>query len=114
MKINLLGKTAIYRESGEFSLVEITKQQDEDWGVILTLNINDNKFARENDDDELEYYSKEKFNSEFTISGAWDVVFLADDILRIAYVGVSLNFSKRAIEAFIRNEKDVYELWNKK
>lgn len=114
MELNLCGRTAIYREAGEFSMVEITQQKDEDWGVILTLKIKENKFARENDDDELVYYSKEKVNHEFTVSGAWDVVFLSDDIFRIAYVGVSLNLRQGAIEAFMRNEIDVYELWNKR
>jgi len=114
MKFNLQGKTAVYKESGELFLVEVISQKEDEWGIKLLLKILENKFAHENDDDELEYYSKDNFKAEFDINGAWDIVAFSDDVFKLHYVNVTMNFRQSAIDAFRRNEKEFYEIWVRK
>lgn len=112
MKFQFLSKEALYKENGELFVVKIVSQKEDSWGLTLSLKIAVNRFGRENDYDEMEYFSKEIFKDEFTVSGAWDVVSFSNEILRIAYVGVEINFRQAAISAFINEGNDWYDIWN--
>ncbi len=113
MRINLKGRKALYREGRELFLVQVINQKEDDWGIVLTIRILENKFAIENNELELDYYSKDEFQEVFTVSGEWEVVGFTSDIFYISYVGVKLNFRQNALNAFQRNEKDIFELWNR-
>lgn len=114
MRFDLLNRDALYREGRELCLVQVVGQVEDDWGIRLSLNILVNKFASENDEGDLVYTPRSRFKPRFDVSGAWDIVSYYDGIFSIAYVGVKLNFRKPAIDAFIRNETDWFEIWNSK
>jgi hypothetical protein len=113
MRINLKGREALYREGCELFWVQIIEQKEDDWGIVLTIRVKENKFATVNDELNLDYCKKVNCQEVFTVSGAWEVVGFTDNIFYISYVGVKINFRKCALEAFQRNEKDVLEMWNR-
>jgi hypothetical protein len=114
VRFDLLNRVALYREGRELCIVQVVGQVEDDWGIRLTLNILENKFAVENEEGDMEYTPHSSFKPRFDASGAWDIVSYHNDIFTIAYLGVKLNFRQPVIDAFNRNETDWFEIWNSK
>ncbi|KAF5059917.1 hypothetical protein DSECCO2_331120 [anaerobic digester metagenome] len=111
MKYNFLNREGLYRENGELFRVLVVEQKEDDWGLRLTLRHVENRFAREDEDGVMVYEAKEKAPEDFTISGAWEIVSVTDDMLSLAYTGLTISFKQPVLNAFIRSEGDWYDIW---
>ena len=111
MKYDFLNKEALYRECSELFLVRVIEQTEDDWGIKLRLKVLENKIANI-DTCDIEYHTWSQLWDEFNISGAWDIQSYENEIFTLIYVTVKLNFRRSAIDAFRREEKDWWKLWN--
>jgi len=115
MKYDFLHKEAIYSEGTGLFLVLVVDQIENDWGIILTLKVLEDKIGyQEKYGIEIEYTLRPHSLAEFSISAQWGIVSYIDDHFLLEYSSQHnfrgiLNFKRSVIEAFRRQDSKIFE-----
>ncbi|MBN1988768.1 MAG: hypothetical protein JW783_05220 [Bacteroidales bacterium] len=111
MRFDFLNREGLYRENGELFRILVIEHIEDCWGLKLKLRHVENLFARENQEGIVVYEAKEKPPTDFTVSGAWEIVSVTNDVLSLAYTGLAISFKQPVLNAFARSETDWYSIW---
>ena len=105
------GSSCLYLDKGIIHKVTLGSCLETEEKLILTLVPSGELFARENEDDEMEYHSGSHFQKPFEFGGEKAGISFHKNIMAVPFCG-SLNLNEFAVQHFDRREPDFHLLWN--
>jgi hypothetical protein len=105
------GSFCLYLDKGIIHKVALGSCLETEEKLILTLIPSGEVFARENEDDEMEYLPGLHFKVPFEFGGEKAGISFHKNIMAVPFCG-SLNLNEFAVAHFDRHEPDFQLLWN--
>jgi hypothetical protein len=104
------GKSGVYKMGEMIFKVEIVSVRTNESHFYLQLRPVSSTTASENEDENLEYFTRTAYLEEFDFGGLMDYLSCSKKILNVVYCG-SLNINPYSIDAFDRQESNFNLLW---
>lgn len=104
------GITGLYLDKAVVHKVLVSRCVETEEQLMLMLTPQGAMYAKENEDDEMDYLPVSHFNTPFEFGGEKAGISFHNNILAVPFCG-SLNLNQFAIEHFDRQEPDFHLLW---
>ena len=110
MAKNFDGIIGLYLDKGIVQKVQVSRCSETEEQLMLMLSPQGDVYAKENEDDEMDYHSGRHFLKPFEFGGEKAGISFHKNIMAVPFCG-SLNLNEFAVKHFDGREIDFHLLW---